>query len=229
MSVLKKIVRFNDIMATQNLFKRIFSSINSCFENIYFHCKLLSASNRFLCKGRLHHCKISIKGRDNSLIIEKGCSLRHVTIELSGNDNIVHLRHGVYFRGGGKIRMKNSGNQLFINKRTIVNDVSFLLDDSNCKIIVGERSLLSDNVELRTGDSHSIYGADGARVNKAKDVVIGNHVWVESDVRIARGGTVGDNSVVEAHSVVTDETIPANSVAAGNPAAVVKTGCNWSL
>lgn len=205
------------------------SSLSSCFENIYYHCKLLSVTNRFLCKGRLHHCNISLKGKDNTLIIEKGCSLRHVTIDISGNDNVVHIRHGAYFKDGGRIKVKNSGNQLFINKRAIVKNATFLLEDANRKIIIGEKSLISADVVVRTGDSHPIYNAHGDRVNPGADVVIGNRVWVGAGSTILKGSVIGDDSVIETQSVVDGITIPANSVATGNRAVVVKSGCNWTL
>lgn len=53
-------------------------------------------------------------------------------------------------------------------------------------------------------------------------VVIGKNVWIGDNVRIQKGVTIGDNSVIAANSIVTKD-VPANSVAAGNPARIVKT------
>lgn len=51
-------------------------------------------------------------------------------------------------------------------------------------------------------------------------VKIGNNVWLGEHVRICKGVTIGDNSIIGIGSVVT-KSIPANSVAAGVPARVI--------
>lgn len=50
---------------------------------------------------------------------------------------------------------------------------------------------------------------------------IGNNVWIGEHVRICKGVTIGDNSIVGACSIVT-KNIPSNCIAVGNPARVVK-------
>ena len=55
-----------------------------------------------------------------------------------------------------------------------------------------------------------------------KPIIIGENCWIGSNVRICKGVTIGDNSVVAACSVVTKD-VPANCIVAGNPAKVVKT------
>ena len=52
-------------------------------------------------------------------------------------------------------------------------------------------------------------------------IVLGRNVWVGSNATILQGVTIGDNAVVAAGAVVTRD-IPANSIAAGVPAKVVK-------
>lgn len=52
-------------------------------------------------------------------------------------------------------------------------------------------------------------------------IIIGENCWIGTNVRICKGVTIGDNSVIAANSVVTKD-IPANCIAAGNPARIVK-------
>ncbi len=54
-----------------------------------------------------------------------------------------------------------------------------------------------------------------------KPVRIGNNVWIGSRVMVLKGASIGDNSVIAAMSVVTS-AIPANCVAAGVPAKVIR-------
>ncbi|MGO1885884.1 MAG: DapH/DapD/GlmU-related protein, partial [Citricoccus sp.] len=49
----------------------------------------------------------------------------------------------------------------------------------------------------------------------------GRRVWLGANVTVLPGVTIGDNSVVGAGSVVTKD-VPANTVAVGSPARVVR-------
>lgn len=53
------------------------------------------------------------------------------------------------------------------------------------------------------------------------DIVIGDDVWIGMDSIIMGGVTIGDGAVVAAGSVVT-KSIPANVLAGGVPAKVIK-------
>jgi maltose O-acetyltransferase len=55
----------------------------------------------------------------------------------------------------------------------------------------------------------------------AKPIIIGNNVWITTNVTILPGVTIGDNTIIGAGSVVT-KNIPANVFAAGNPCVVIK-------
>lgn len=56
----------------------------------------------------------------------------------------------------------------------------------------------------------------------AKPVRIGNDVWIGGNVTILPGVSIGNNAVIGAGAVVTED-IPDNSVAAGVPAHVIRT------
>ena len=52
-------------------------------------------------------------------------------------------------------------------------------------------------------------------------IFIGENVWIGINVRICKGVTIGDNTVIGAGSVVTHD-IPSDTIAFGSPAKVVR-------
>ena len=57
-------------------------------------------------------------------------------------------------------------------------------------------------------------------------VIIGDHVWICSNVNITKGVTIGDGAIISANSVVTTN-IPTHCIASGNPAKVVAENIIW--
>lgn len=109
----------------------------------------------------------------------------------------------------------------------------------NAELEIGYNSFLNDGVNIcstqsirighnaKIGDMTYIYDTDFHEVSPEKatknlPVSIGNNVWIGVKSIILPGSVIGDHSVVAAGSVVSGE-IPANSLAAGAPARVVKT------
>jgi len=101
--------------------------------------------------------------------------------------------------------------------------------NESSRIVAMERIDVGDNCLI--GDSVSIYDHDHAHADPhrlirkqgyvATPVRIGRNVWICSHVVVCKGVSIGDNSVIGAGSVVT-HSIPADVVAVGAPARVVK-------
>lgn len=84
-------------------------------------------------------------------------------------------------------------------------------------IYIGEDTFLSfDNMFLT-----STHDLKRNRKIIARPIIIGRSVWITSRCIILGGVHIGDNSVIGAGSVVTSD-IPANCLAAGNPANVIR-------
>lgn len=60
-----------------------------------------------------------------------------------------------------------------------------------------------------------------AKLEAAKPITIGDNVWLGGGVIVCPGVTIGDNAVIGAGAVVTRD-VPADVVAVGNPARVVR-------
>lgn len=95
------------------------------------------------------------------------------------------------------------------------------------KVIIGD-NLLTGRFVLITDNSHGGFSFDELQVSPSKrpvvskgEVIIGNNVWLGDKVSVLPGVHIGDGCIIGANSVVTHD-IPANSLAVGNPAKVIK-------
>jgi acetyltransferase-like isoleucine patch superfamily enzyme len=94
-------------------------------------------------------------------------------------------------------------------------------------ITIGPRCLFASNIDVTVSDMHSVFdAATGERLNPARDVLIGEHVWVADRCTVMKGARIGANAVIGAASVVTG-TIPPGALAAGAPARVIREGITW--
>lgn len=87
-------------------------------------------------------------------------------------------------------------------------------------ITVGDSTMMASGVYITDSDWHGIYDRLDY-IGASRPVSIGTNVWLGDSVIVCKGVTIGDNSIIGAGSVVTGD-IPANVVAAGNPARVIR-------
>ena len=89
--------------------------------------------------------------------------------------------------------------------------------DHGSGVIIGETSIIGDNVTLYQGVT---LGGTGKETGK-RHPTIGNNVMISAGAKIIGSFTVGDNSKIGAGSVVLEE-VPPNSTVVGVPGHVVK-------
>jgi acetyltransferase-like isoleucine patch superfamily enzyme len=87
------------------------------------------------------------------------------------------------------------------------------------EIRIGDNSMIASGVYITDSDWHDIYNR--ISIGKTAPIRIENNVWVGDSAIVCKGVTIGENSIIGAGAVVVD-SVPANCVAAGNPAKVVK-------
>ncbi|GAB3268017.1 sugar O-acetyltransferase [Arthrobacter pigmenti] len=111
------------------------------------------------------------------------------------------------------------GTQLTIGARSFANWGLMAADVVSIRI--GDDVQIGPNVQLLT-PTHPI--EPGPRRDKweaGEPITIGNNVWLGGGVIVCPGVTIGENTVVGAGAVVPKD-LPANVVAVGNPARVIK-------
>jgi acetyltransferase-like isoleucine patch superfamily enzyme len=90
---------------------------------------------------------------------------------------------------------------------------------------IGQGSTISWGCQFLDENFHVIE-YEGQKT-KSKKIIIGQHVWVGSNVKILPGVEIGDNSVVATNSVVTRPFLETNVLIAGFPAKIIRTNINW--
>lgn len=149
-------------------------------------------------------CIFRFTGKNNVVKIGKNCMLRNVTFWIEDDNNEIIIGDGV----------------------TMESNIQLAACEST-SITIGDDCMFSHDIFVRTTDSHPIYDLDGKRINLAKSVVIGNHVWVGMQTLILKGSKVADGSVIGARSLVNKNLYSPNTIYVGGPIKTVKDGIIW--
>lgn len=129
---------------------------------------------------------------------------------LGGCKELFTIEPSIWFDYGYNITI---GENFYSNHNLVILDAA--------PVQFGDNVFIAPNCGLYTA-THPI---DAVHRNEglefAKPITIGDNVWIGGGVTILPGVEIGDNSVIGAGSVVV-KSIPANSVAVGNPCKVIK-------
>jgi len=131
-----------------------------------------------------------------------------------GNGVQILVGRNGFLRIGGKENEKaailGSGSKFYVLK----------------KVDIGKDFICAYNVFVTDCDWHYIEYSD-TPTKFQSDTIIGNHVWVAHESSLLKGTVLGHGSIVGCRSVLSQKNYPENSLVAGIPARVVKSGCNW--
>lgn len=188
-----------------------------------------------------------IKGRIKNKIHIRGAFLKNTRIQIKGKNNVIQI--------APENRLNNcllhiSGNNCEINiaEHCILSHLELWIEDDGCKISIGYRTtsegghiaategkyisigedcMFSHGIEIRNGDSHSIFdNISKQRTNPAQPIIIGDHVWLGADVKILKGVTIESRAIIATGAIVTN-FVKGNSIYAGIPAKKVKENIYW--
>jgi acetyltransferase-like isoleucine patch superfamily enzyme len=116
----------------------------------------------------------------------------------------------------------------------VLDNAVLILNDGFCNygvqivcsksVTIGKGCVIAPDVIIRDHDAHRILNDDH---EIAKDICIGEHVWIGTRALILKGVTIGDGAVVAAGAVVTRD-VPAHCVVAGVPAKIIREQTEWA-
>jgi len=129
-------------------------------------------------------------------------------------------------QGEGKIAI---GDYVAIREKSRIDAVesieigNFVIISTNVRVTDSNHhptSVRSRRAMLHSGNSSPLWDWTNPDVSHAS-VRIGDDVWIGEGTLILKGVTIGSGAIVAARAVVTHE-VPSRSIAAGNPARIVK-------
>ncbi len=187
--------------------------------------RLFLAILHLRARTRIRRCA-TIKGSNHyigvraSVVLMDGATKEQVLI----SDNCWHKGRIIVQTGGVVILKPHSQigentdifavNRIEIGAYTAIAPNTTICDNNNHPVNPEKRKAMRVRPQ---GDDSKLW-----KHSANAPIIIGENCWIGANVRICKGVTIGDNSIVAACSVVTKD-VPANCIVAGNPAKIVKT------
>jgi acetyltransferase-like isoleucine patch superfamily enzyme len=177
----------------------------------------------------------NFRGNRNNLGIGEAGSFANTLIDCKGSDNALWIGAKVYVLMSAEFFLEGYGCSIRIGEKTSIQSAVLSCNELETSIDIGEDSMISPMVVFSSGDGHPIFKVDTfQRLNLAKRIVTGKHVWFAANTRLMKGAQIGDNCVVGYGSFVNrpmkDEAgrLACNALIAGTPAQIRRTGITWS-
>ncbi|WP_163272524.1 acyltransferase [Dysgonomonas sp. 511] len=169
---------------------------------------------------------VRVYGNNSSVEIGKNCVIEQSSLSIFGDNSKIILGDNIVIRKG-QFQVVGNNARIQISKETTIRECKIIAQEDSSSVYIGDDCMLSSNILIRTSDAHSVINEANKRINLPKNVIIGSHVWISQSVTILKGCTIGDNSIVGYGSICTKD-IPANCIAVGNPAIIVKKNITWN-
>lgn len=203
--------------------------------------------NEIIVNSVCPNLKVSIQGYGSKVYIGKNVTIEGLNIELGSNSEII-IDDGCSFGKECSMFLKNRSSfvcgrrnvfgdetnitiyhQIKIGNNNNLGSNGYFISNVNAPIEIGDDCLFAHNNELRSGDGHTIIDLRqkcATHETRERFVRLDDHVWLTSNVMVLWPSHIGSSTVIGANSLVKGN-IPANSVAIGTPAKVVREYIDW--
>ena len=150
-------------------------------------------------------------------------SFKPVIIENTGT---MVLRRGVFFGGGCQICIGNNDASFRVGRNThFMGECHIVARD---RIEIGVDCAISWDTQIMDTDIHKIYSGH-QYINKDVPVMIGNHVWVCSGVKIGKGVQINDNTIIASGALITKSIETEDCVVTGMPTKMIRSNIHWEM
>ena len=179
--------------------------------------------NKFIYNTKMrYNVKRFVQGKNNIIKLGTNTLILNSEFRIIGNNNQIIIGNNCQI--GDKCSFWCEGNNCSIiidDDCTFTLNVHLFSQEDYQSIKIGKDCMLSNNIIIRTSDSHPIYNDYNKRVNMARSIFIGEHVWICPHSTIMKGVNIGKGCIIGSNSIVT-KNIDKESLALGMPARVLK-------
>lgn len=207
-------------------------SSNSFIRSLYYHYRAIkerysycSSKSSVSVEGIRINTLIQVSGGGNFIQVMPQALLKKAKIFVHGNNNKIIIRQNAYLEGS-VLHIEDNDCLIEIGEHTFIGPSHMACTEDGNSIKIGKDCMLSSNINIRTGDSHSILDAEGKRINRGQSVAIGDHVWIGEGAKIMKGVHLQKDTIVASGAIVT-HSFPSNVILGGNPAKCIKDGVTW--
>ena len=220
--------KIDSYLVNSPVLRKVLRRIFIAFQSTQNYRKIKGHNNKInICESILKNTTIDIHGNNNTLKIDSQSIIENLTFFVRGSGHYISIGSNCRFINGGTIWIEDEECSLIIGDNTFILKADISLTESNSSIEIGQDCMLSSDIDIRSGDSHSIIDlSTGNRINHASNIKIEDHVWIGAHAKILKGVVIAKDSIVGMGSIVT-KSILSNTVVAGTPAKIVKTNVTW--
>ncbi len=202
--------------------RTLLNKLYSAYDVLLIYANMACSTLRARLSCGLQGCKLGDGFRTSGTVRIKARTAGSIII----GDHVRLLAHWRSNRVGlnGPVILHTIGNgTITIGDHTGASAVTI---SSRSEVKIGSHCNIGGNVRIFDHDFHSLdaeirRGPRGCDECSTKPITLGDDVFIGANTIILKGVTIGDRAVIGAGSVVTKD-VPADCIAAGNPAIIVK-------
>lgn len=169
-------------------------------------------------------CRVIFKGSNNRITFHENSRFNDSIIVLIENC-IVELGEGSVFRS---LSLYGLESEIKIGKGFSCWSLEIRAEERGTAVTIGDGCMFSKGINIYPTDCHTIFDVETRQaINKGGSIFIGNHVWCGFNVIFLKNSSVGADSIVAAGSMINKNLDQSNSLIAGSPAKIIKSGVNW--
>lgn len=169
---------------------------------------------KYLVLSDIGHCDSSARFNQPVLMTGRG------KVQL-GRCNLGVWPSPYYLNGYIHIEARDATASIKIEDGVWINNNAVIISERSC-IGIGANTLIGTEFTVYDSDFHDLQPAHRmSGTHECASVSIGKNVFIGSRVMVMKGVVIGDNSVIASGAVVT-HSVPANCIAGGVPAKVIR-------